>query len=325
MSSPIQDDGDLDPILRYAPPRVRERGQPRPEPSAPAVDRPARRQSADSPEIYRDRGMVEMRHRLTLDPEWIPEPPRDTARGRDLWTLALHASGALGIAALLAWVLVSVPGATQLGRDIVRLALPGTLASTQSGGAVPPSGVISPNAASSIAPKARPEPPNRTFAAVEPPVAETSEWIDPRERAAPAPPGRATKIQPAPDQQTPPAEQTAPAPAREAPAQQAVLDFVTRHLDSDELASLLQRADDFIKSRDISSARLLLRRAAEAGNVRATIKLAGTFDPNVLKTLGFQEGAADIAQARLWYERAEKSGSAEAPGRLQQLATTSIR
>jgi TPR repeat protein len=167
--------------------------------------------------------------------------------------------------------------------------------------------------------------PKAIVAAVEPPVPKTREWLDPRQRAAPTSFGGATKIQPSPDQQTPAAEQTTPAPTRVAPAQRAVLDFVTRHLDSDELASLLQRADDLIKSRDISSARLLLRRAAEAGDVRATITLAGTFDPNALKALGFQDGAADVAQARLWYERAEKSGSTEALGRLQQLATTSVR
>jgi len=287
MSSPIRDDGDLDPILRYAPPQVREQGQPPPKPPAPPIDRPGWRQSADSPEISGDRAMVEMRHRLTLDPEWIPEPPEYVAPGRDLWMLALQASGALGVAALVAWVVVSVPGATQLGRDVVQLAFPGTLASIESRGAVPPPGVISPNLASSIALKAPPEPPNPTVAAVEPPVPETREWLDPRQQAAPTSSGGATKIQPSPDQQTPAAEQTAPAPTRVAPAQRAVLDFVTRHLDSDELASLLRRADDFIKSRDISSARLLLRRAAEAGDVRATITLAGTFDPNVLKTLGF--------------------------------------
>ena len=229
MSSPIRDDGDLDPILRYAPPQVREQGQPPRKPPAPPLDRPGRRQSADSPEIYGDRAMVEMRHRLTLDPEWIPEPPEYVAPGRDLWMLALHASGALGVAALVAWVVVSVPGATQLGRDVVQLAFPGTLASIQSRGAVPPPGVISPNLASSIAPKA-------IVAAVEPPVPETREWLDPRQRAAPTSFGGATKIQPSPDQQTPAAEQTTPAPTRVAPAQPAVSDFVTRHLDSDELA-----------------------------------------------------------------------------------------
>jgi hypothetical protein len=50
------------------------------------------------------------------------------------------------------------------------------------------------------------------------------------------------------------------------------------------------------------------------------LTLAGTFDPNVLKALGFRD-AGNIAMARLWYERAEKLGSAEALQRLRQLAT----
>jgi TPR repeat protein len=87
---------------------------------------------------------------------------------------------------------------------------------------------------------------------------------------------------------------------------------------------MLQRADDFIQSGDLSSARLLLRRAAEAGDVHAALTLAGTFDPNVLKALGFQDAAADAAMARLWYERAEKFGSAEAAQRLQQLTTSNV-
>jgi TPR repeat protein len=104
---------------------------------------------------------------------------------------------------------------------------------------------------------------------------------------------------------------------------QVTRDFVTRQLDPEELASMRLHADQFIRSGDLSSARLLLERAAEAGDGNAALTLAGTFDPNVLKTLGFQDGAADIEMARLWYERAEKFGSAEARDRLQQLATAS--
>ena len=84
---------------------------------------------------------------------------------------------------------------------------------------------------------------------------------------------------------------------------------------------MLARADGFIKSGDLSSARLLLRRAAEAGDVRAAFTLAGTFDPNVLKALGVRDGAPDLPQARLWYERAAQLGSPDAQRRLQQLAT----
>ena len=100
---------------------------------------------------------------------------------------------------------------------------------------------------------------------------------------------------------------------------------MTRQLDRDELASMFQRADDFIKSGDLSSARLLLKRGAEAGDARATLTLAGTFDPNVLKTLGFQESVADVAMARFWYDRAQKLDEAEAPRRIQELATASDR
>ena len=84
-------------------------------------------------------------------------------------------------------------------------------------------------------------------------------------------------------------------------------------------------ADHFIKLGDLSSARLLLERAAEAGDGNAALTLAGTFDPNVVKTLGLPGSAADIEIARLWYERAARFGSAEARDRLQQLATASAR
>ena len=88
---------------------------------------------------------------------------------------------------------------------------------------------------------------------------------------------------------------------------------------------MLRRADEFIKTGDLSSARLLLRRAAEAGDGQAALTLAGTFDPSVLAALRLQDGAADIAMARLWYERAEQFGSSEAPRRLRELATDSVK
>jgi hypothetical protein len=128
--------------------------------------------------------------------------------------------------------------------------------------------------------------------------------------------------------QPPPAQGPVPAAAaatRELPPQQTVLDFVTRHLDADELALMLRRADDLIKSGDFSSARLLLTRVAEAGDAHAALTLAGTFDPDALRAAGMQGGAPDIALARLWYERAAQLGAADAPRRLRELATASAR
>ena len=128
-----------------------------------------------------------------------------------------------------------------------------------------------------------------------------------------------TAVAPAPSVPVAPGLEPSSAPNRTLP------EFVTRQLDRDELASMFQRADDFIKSGDLSSARLLLKRGAEAGDARATLTLAGTFDPNVLKTLGFQESVADVAMARFWYDRAQKLDEAEAPRRIQELATASDR
>ena len=56
-------------------------------------------------------------------------------------------------------------------------------------------------------------------------------------------------------------------------------------------------------------------------STRAALTLAGTSDPIVLEKLGIQGFASDIAAARTWYERAKEFGSAEAPRRLEMLAS----
>jgi len=94
--------------------------------------------------------------------------------------------------------------------------------------------------------------------------------------------------------------------------------FVTRQLERDEVVLLVKRGEDFITSGDLSSARLVLQRAAEAGDMHASLALAGTFDPNLLAK-GF---AADVVMARFWYERAKQFGSTEAPRRLEQLESS---
>jgi hypothetical protein len=96
--------------------------------------------------------------------------------------------------------------------------------------------------------------------------------------------------------------------------------FVVRQLDADEVEALLKRGEGFIASGDLASARLVLQRAAEAGEAQAALSLAGTFDPIVLDRLGLQGQKADIEKARIWYQRAQELGSAAAPRRLQLLA-----
>ncbi|HTE96017.1 MAG TPA: hypothetical protein VK678_21315, partial [Bradyrhizobium sp.] len=94
-----------------------------------------------------------------------------------------------------------------------------------------------------------------------------------------------------------------------------------RHLDPSEIASSLKRADDLIASGDLAAARLVLRRAANAGDARAAMTLAGTYDPAILEKLGVHGFVPDVAMARVWYEKAKKFGSAEAPQRLELLAS----
>jgi hypothetical protein len=93
------------------------------------------------------------------------------------------------------------------------------------------------------------------------------------------------------------------------------------HLDPNEIASSLRRADDLIASGDLAAARLVLRRAANAGDARAAMTLAGTYDPVILEKLGVHGFVPDVAMARAWYEKAKKFGSAEAPRRLELLAS----
>jgi TPR repeat protein len=94
-----------------------------------------------------------------------------------------------------------------------------------------------------------------------------------------------------------------------------------QRLDPDIVASLLKRADALIASGDVAAARLVLRRAAEAGDARAATTLAGTYDPVILEKLDVHGIVPDVAMAQSWYEKARKFGSAEAPQRLEMLAS----
>lgn len=92
-----------------------------------------------------------------------------------------------------------------------------------------------------------------------------------------------------------------------------------RHLDPDVVATLLRRGLDFLKNGDFASARLSLRRAAEAGNADAALALGSTYDPLVLNELGAVGIAPDVASARRWYEKAKDLGSIAAAQRLAKL------
>ena len=252
MSTPIRQAKHIDPALMYAPPRVREQGLVPTEPTNPAVNS----DPGSAPRESRgDRAIMKVQRRLALDPEWVPEPPQSQPGGRSYWTIALPAVGILGLAAVIVWVVVSIPGARLLLKsDLVRAGLLGTSVATDLAEQLPKTPLS--NRHGGVSAKAAEESGN------------------PQEPGRQFDPSDFTAVAPAPSLPVTPTRAPPSAPNR------TILDFVTRQLDRDELASMLQRADDFIKSGDLSSARLLLKRGAEAGDVRAILTLAGTFDPN---------------------------------------------
>ena len=93
-----------------------------------------------------------------------------------------------------------------------------------------------------------------------------------------------------------------------------------RQTDREEVAGLLERGKDLIASGDIAAARLALQRAADANDVEATLALAATYDPHVLRELKVYGFAADVAMARAWYEKARQLGSSAASRRLEMLS-----
>src|SRR5258707_1231971 len=85
------------------------------------------------------------------------------------------------------------------------------------------------------------------------------------------------------------------------------------HLDPNEIASSLRRADELIASGDLAAARLVLPRAANAGDARAAMTLAGTYHPAILEKLGAHRFAPHVACARSWYVNARKFAPAGRP------------
>jgi hypothetical protein len=140
------------------------------------------------------------------------------------------------------------------------------------------------------------------------PPAQAPRQLD-REEITAAPP-----IPPAPaPRQLDREEITAAPPIPLAPAQ--------RQLDREEIAVLLKRGKDLIANGDLAAARLVLQRAADANDVEATLALAATYDPFVLRELRVYSFPADAEMARVWYEKARELGLSAASRRLEMLSS----
>ena len=291
MTSPFDTPEDVQLTLKYAPPWARDRAQAaKPDAAQPPDKSELRRQHLDDIQAFSgDRAVLDMQARLALQPESVPEPPSQIAAGRSLERIALQTCGVSGVAAIVAWVIVSVPNEVLPGMDALqRLAAAPSFSSDQQ-----------------HSPPAVPAP-RHDRAAAQPGLQSEPARSPPSIVAA------ATAV----EHKTPDATNIPPS------AQSKAATMITRQIDADEVTSLIARGEELIDTGDLSSARLLLRRAAEAGNARAAFALAGTFDPNVLAKHGSQELGADPDMAHLWYERARALGADDAPERQHQLANS---
>ena len=281
MSSPIHHAEDLDEALHYAPPWAREQGRQEPlRPAAQLVRSPRSLRRLDiGDQVFS--GDLAM---ATLQRQMALDPdavPEPPVNDiESLWPMALGLCGVAGVAAAAAWLIIAPPGTRFLRNDVAR-------------------------------------------ANVEaPPPAANTEKQDPLR--TPAATGlllqhglAEANASPAPVEATPVA---APQPMAEPPTSDApVAQTVSLPLDSDEIAMLLKRGKDALSTGDFASARLLLRRGAEAGSAEAALALGATFDPLVLRRLGAIGAAPDAAQARQWYQKAVALGSTTASQPLAKL------
>jgi hypothetical protein len=88
-----------------------------------------------------------------------------------------------------------------------------------------------------------------------------------------------------------------------------------------EMARLMERGRDLLRSGDIASARLLFRHLADAGMADAALSLAITYDPHYLAEHNLIGVVGDETKARDWYQRASELGSTEATRILARTAT----
>ena len=86
-----------------------------------------------------------------------------------------------------------------------------------------------------------------------------------------------------------------------------------------EIAGLLARGDWLLATGDITAARLLYERAADAGEARAAVRLGQSFDPVYLDDPQLRGLHGDPDMAVFWYRHARDLGATGVASRLKKL------
>ena len=285
MSSPIQLDDNTDHASIYAPPWARERIIPILEPTSRyRAGTPAAIEMGSrkfKPKYSGDRAMLTLQRQLALDPDRMPEPSANSALA--IGPVLMRLCSVSILAAAVAWGLVSYAGAKKNAE--INASTPAIASNYVNVEDVQP-------------------------LQLRPSLAQE----------APAPTGKSPSVA----ARTADAEAVTSVPVLFAPPKAAETGVVTDRrplrLASEEIAVLVKRGNDFLADGDIAAARLLLRRAAEAGSAEGALALGTTFDPIALRRLGAIGAVSDLAQARQWYQRAAELGSSAASQQLAGLA-----
>jgi len=102
---------------------------------------------------------------------------------------------------------------------------------------------------------------------------------------------------------------SAPATPAPQPATATATATAPAALDPRVVNLLVARGNEMLARGDMSAARLLFARAAEAGSAAAALAMARSFDPAVLATLGVPGIRPDAAASEHWYRRAAELGA----------------
>jgi hypothetical protein len=309
MSSPIHHTKDVDITLIYAPPWARDpKGVVPAKPATPAVERTSRHLQPARDGFSGDRAMSELQRKLALNPNVVPEPASESSAA--LWPLALRICAVTGVSALVAWGVILLPSTRRTEHDTAQADVPA---------APPPS--VEANRVKLVRVQSEP-------AMLPPPDADAATKNDARLPLAAPPPVQApldpigsVKNDPrvASVEALPVTAETAPAPStgNTVPAPSTAN---TAPLSADEIAMMVKRGKTYLMNGDLVLARLLLRRAAEAGSADGALALGATFDPLVIQRLGVVGEQPDLEQARKWYQAAALLGSQAASQQLAKLA-----
>jgi len=345
MSSPIQPakDNDRDTLSMYAPSRKRKK--------PPVVDPPIKQapqgrvvHAGGSP--FSGLAGEDLRPRRSLTPEIVPEPKFLQSERPARALIALRLSGATAIATLIALVVVSLPAKHQRPRnDNIQTSLPPNVDVQQD---QPPKATAQPSLnepsthANEPSPNSGSEDRQSRIATVmadsvtlpnpidvqqqrdQSPTAAAPPSMDERRTQRSEPPPYGGSVERQSDIATvvtdPVTNANAIMPATASSPSASQLERTRTQPDDEEISALIKRGQDFVRNHDFASARLLLKRAAEAGSAAAALSLGETFDPLVLQQFHEIGVQPDLAQARDWYERAARLGSDAASQRLAKIA-----